>query len=134
LVADVRRAELSGGHCQNRRGRLRVCVALEEVLRKADIALSAPQGPGRGRTAVRELDLLERELRKAIDADMILLFYQPPVDLTPNTIVAIEVSPRGRIQPTLGKINPARFIPVAEESGLINELSLRLASRGLSRR
>jgi diguanylate cyclase (GGDEF)-like protein len=106
----------------------------EEVLRKADTALYRAKGGARPGfrffeaemdRALREFDLLERELRKAIDTDMIRPFYQPQIDLASNTIVGFEVLARWT-HPTLGEIEPGRFIPVAEESGLINELSLRL--------
>jgi len=106
----------------------------QDVLRKADIALYRAKADSRPGfrffeadmdRAVREFDLLERELRKAIDADVIHPFYQPQVDLASNTIVGFEALARW-VHPTLGEIAPARFIPIAEESGLINELSLRL--------
>jgi diguanylate cyclase (GGDEF)-like protein len=102
-------------------------ITIEEVLRKADIALLRAKGEARAGfrffeaemdRVVHEFDLLECELRKAIDADPIRPFCQPQVDLTSNTIVAFEVLARWT-HPTLGEIAPARFIPVAEESGLI---------------
>ncbi|HEX3486892.1 MAG TPA: EAL domain-containing protein [Micropepsaceae bacterium] len=106
----------------------------QEVLREADVALfhaKGETGPGYRYfeagmdRALREFDLLERELRKAIDADEIRPFYQPEVDLASNAIVGFEALARWT-HPTMGEIEPATFIPVAEKSGLINALSLRL--------
>jgi EAL domain-containing protein (putative c-di-GMP-specific phosphodiesterase class I) len=62
--------------------------------------------------------LLQEEVRKALVHSEFVLHYQPQVDLRTNRIFAVEALIRWR-HPTLGTIAPARFIPIAEETGLI---------------
>lgn len=64
---------------------------------------------------------LERELRIAIEKNTLELYYQPQFDIQKQIIVGVEGLLRWR-HPTLGMISPARFIPIAEETGLIHSL------------
>jgi diguanylate cyclase (GGDEF)-like protein len=57
-------------------------------------------------------------LRKAIAKNEFALYYQPKVDLATNNIVGLEALLRWN-NPELGNITPAKFIPIAEEAGLI---------------
>ena len=65
---------------------------------------------------------LENELRYAINHDQLLLHYQPQVELKSNSVVAAETLIRWK-HPEHGFLNPAEFIPLAEETGLIKELT-----------
>ncbi len=62
--------------------------------------------------------LLQEEVRKALIHSEFVLHYQTQVDLRTNRIFAVEALIRWR-HPKLGTIAPTRFIPVAEETGLI---------------
>lgn len=101
--------------------------APEEVLRDADTALYAAKNAGRARyalfnsqmhdMAMRRLQL-DAELRKAIENDEFVPFFQPIVDLRDGPVVGFEALVRWQ-HPTRGLVSPLEFIPVAEETGLI---------------
>ena len=69
----------------------------------------------------RERLTLENQLRGAIGRGEIHVHYQPEVDLASKAVVRFEALARWS-HPQLGEITPNRFIPVAEESGLIHAL------------
>jgi diguanylate cyclase (GGDEF)-like protein len=101
-----------------------------DVMRYADMALYRAKNEGRNRAciydAAMDADLserkqLERDLRDAISTDQLRLVYQPIVNGSGDTILAVEALSRWS-HPTRGDIEPARFIPIAEHSGLIIEL------------
>lgn len=64
---------------------------------------------------------LENELRKAVKERSLTVSYQPVIDTASNSIVACEALVRWH-HPEMGNISPAVFIPVAESTGLINDL------------
>jgi diguanylate cyclase (GGDEF)-like protein len=103
---------------------------LDQLLRNADLALYGAKGDGRrtyrffeaGMDArARARRLLELELRQAIADGGLEVFYQPVLNLEDGKISCCEALLRWR-HPVRGMISPAEFIPVAEESGLINQL------------
>jgi diguanylate cyclase (GGDEF)-like protein/PAS domain S-box-containing protein len=105
-------------------------VHLDQLLKNADLALYGAKGDGRrtfrffepgmdARAKARRM--LESELRQAIAGGGFEAYYQPVVDLKDNTIRGCEALLRWR-HPQRGMISPADFIPVAEDTGLINEL------------
>jgi EAL domain-containing protein (putative c-di-GMP-specific phosphodiesterase class I) len=69
------------------------------------------------RTAHDRLNL-ESELRRAIEQQEFVLYYQPQVDVSSGAIVGAEALVRWQ-HPQFGIISPLRFIPLAEETGLI---------------
>ncbi len=112
-------------------------LSMGELLRKADIALYAAKSNGRGRWAffdlvmeeqVRARENLARELRQAIDGDELTLVYQPQTSITGRKVLAVEALVRW-VHPTRGPLNPAAFIPLAEETGLINDLGMWVLKR-----
>lgn len=69
----------------------------------------------------REKIVLESSLRKAIDNGELRLFYQPQVDIASGEIKGVEALLRWQ-HPGKGLILPSEFIPIAEETGLINQI------------
>jgi diguanylate cyclase (GGDEF)-like protein/PAS domain S-box-containing protein len=69
-------------------------------------------------STAREKFLLQEELRNALARAEFTLFYQPQVDLRTGDVFAVEALIRWN-HPTLGLISPMKFIPMAEETGLI---------------
>ncbi|MBN8991856.1 MAG: EAL domain-containing protein [Rhizobiales bacterium] len=105
-------------------------LELDQLLRNADLALYGAKGDGRrtyrffepGMDArAKERRVLELELRQAISDGGLEAYYQPVLTLEDGKISSCEALLRWR-HPERGMISPAEFIPVAEETGLINEL------------
>ncbi|MDP2240702.1 MAG: EAL domain-containing protein [Burkholderiales bacterium] len=101
-----------------------------ELLRLADTAMFAAKGGGRNRyqfyseamgARAAERLHLESELRGACARGEIFVAYQPQIDLASGRVIGAEALARWR-HPRHGLISPLRFIPVAEESGLILEI------------
>jgi diguanylate cyclase (GGDEF)-like protein/PAS domain S-box-containing protein len=99
----------------------------EVLLQKADTALYRSKDLGRDTYQIYTGDmddtaherlLLENQLRGALDRDELKLYYQPLVDINNGKIVGVEGLLRWS-HPELGMVSPGRFIPIAEESGLI---------------
>ncbi|MGD8574795.1 MAG: EAL domain-containing protein, partial [Gammaproteobacteria bacterium] len=64
---------------------------------------------------------IERHLRHAVDRNQLRLVYQPVVDIRTLKMTGVEALLRWE-HPQLGHVSPGRFIPIAEQSGLINRL------------
>jgi diguanylate cyclase (GGDEF)-like protein len=110
----------------------------ETLLRRADIALYRAKESGRNQhrsfepvmdAEIKRRSTVERELRATIRADGLRPYYQPLTDLATGRTTGFELLarwPRGDGV----ELGPDEFIPIAEESGLINELMLQLLERG----
>jgi diguanylate cyclase (GGDEF)-like protein len=103
---------------------------LDQILKNADLAMYAAKTAGR-RTwrffepamdaRVKGRRMLEIDLRQALQDGAFEVYYQPCISLEDNCITGCEALVRWR-HPERGMISPVEFIPVAEETGLINEL------------
>ncbi|SIO15963.1 diguanylate cyclase/phosphodiesterase [Bradyrhizobium erythrophlei] len=102
----------------------------EKLLRNADMALSRAKNDFRGTFSFFEAEMdaraqtrrkIEIDLRDAIQNDVLRPYYQPLVDLSTGRITGCEALVRWP-HAERGMISPAEFIPVAEETGLINAL------------
>jgi diguanylate cyclase (GGDEF)-like protein/PAS domain S-box-containing protein len=100
------------------------------LLRDADVAMYEAKAAGRGRwveyapsmrTATLERLQLVQDLSTALADDQLRVVYQPVVNLRTGDIAGFEALLRWD-HPTLGCIAPDRFIPLAEESGLITPI------------
>jgi len=105
-------------------------VTAETLLAQADLALYSSKAAGRGvytffeqamNTRAHERRELERDLRFALGNGELELHYQPFVNLERNEITGVEALVRWR-HPQRGLIPPDSFIPIAEETGLIDEV------------
>ncbi len=105
-------------------------IAADGLLQQASIAASEAQHSGGNtcafytaslhREPLRRLDL-ELDLRQALSSDAIKVFYQPIYDLAKQKICGVEALARWK-HPELGWVEPTEFIPLAEESGLIEQI------------
>jgi diguanylate cyclase (GGDEF)-like protein len=101
-------------------------ASAKDVLRDADAAMYRAKALGRDRfllfdermheEAVRRLSL-ESDLRRAVARDELVLHYQPIVTLSSQRVVGVEALVRWRRSGV--QVNPAEFIPIAEETNLI---------------
>ncbi|WP_324260836.1 EAL domain-containing protein [Altererythrobacter sp. H2] len=102
----------------------------EKLTRSADLALYAAKNGGRGQFRFYSSDLKDEEevrqqlldeLREALSAGQLSMHYQPVVSVETGAVVCLEALMRWE-HPERGMISPGAFIPVAEESDLINPL------------
>ncbi|MEH1906157.1 GGDEF/EAL domain-containing response regulator [Nostoc sp.] len=103
----------------------------EYLLRDADTAMHRSKAQGRGKYHVfnpgmhqKAIQLLELEndLRRAVERQEFLVYYQPIISLTTGKISGFEALVRWQ-HPIRGLVYPGEFIPVAEETGLINPIN-----------
>ncbi|MCE9596317.1 MAG: GGDEF domain-containing phosphodiesterase [Planctomycetes bacterium] len=116
------------------------CRDPEELVRRAETAAYCARREGRDRVKLYapamdaeafERLSLEAALRRALARDELVLHYQPRVEIRTGRIVGVEALVRWQ-HPDLGFVSPARFIPVAEETGLIVPIGahvMRMACR-----
>ena len=119
-------------------------VTSEALIRNADLALYAAKDGGRGRHHFYAADLhsdaeerreLEQDLRDALASGGLELHYQPVVHTTTEKITGFEALLRWN-HPVHGALSPSKFIPIAEETGLIagiGEWALRTACMDLAK-
>ena len=109
-----------------------------ELLRRADISMYVSKRGGKMRCSWYQADFdrnlealrdLDDELRSALLNEEFRVHYQPLVDATSGEVVAVESLIRW-VRPDGKSVGPNVFIPVAEESGLINAIGLWVLRRG----
>ena len=103
---------------------------LDQLIKNADLAMYAAKAGGRRTHRFFEPAMdasakarltMEQDLRQALADGSFEIHYQPLVDLGSNEVTGCEALLRWR-HPERGMVSPAEFIPVAEDTGLINEL------------
>jgi diguanylate cyclase (GGDEF)-like protein len=112
---------------------------VDELLQLADVAMYVAKAqhagvirydPSQNHYDAANLTLVS-ELRHAIDEDELVLFYQPKVGLRDGRVFAVEALIRWQ-HPELGLLSPDRFIPLAEQTGLIDRLTEWVATRAIN--
>jgi diguanylate cyclase (GGDEF)-like protein len=104
----------------------------EMLLQMAQVAMVSARADGHGQSrfhtaamaeAIRERVDMEALLRHALERGQLVLQFQPRIRVSDGATVGVEALVRWR-HPVLGLVPPARFIPIAEETGMIEELDL----------
>jgi len=103
---------------------------LEDLLKAADMAMYHAKEQGRdtyqfhrpdSREEIGQAFALENGLRRALEREEFRVFYQPQVDIETGAIVGMEALLRW-LHPERGLLPPDEFIPIAEETGMINAI------------
>lgn len=103
-----------------------------DILRDAETAMYRAKAKGGGRYEIFDRSLrdqvdgrpgLEKEMRRGLEGGEFVLYFQPISSIRTNTIISFEALVRWN-HPDLGMIFPGEFIPLAEESSLIQPLGL----------
>jgi predicted signal transduction protein with EAL and GGDEF domain len=143
LIAAIGEPYVLDGHTVLSSASIGIAVApgdgdeADKLLKNADMALSRAKSEGHATFSFFEAEmdaraqsrrLIEIDLRGAIEADALEPHYQPLIDLTTGQITGAEALVRWP-HPTRGMIPPADFIPVAEETGLINVIGALMLRR-----
>lgn len=115
-------------------------LTAEEALRRADIAMYSAKRAGGGRASwfscEQEAELLarielENDIRRGIAAGEFIPHFQPQIDMLTRELIGFEVLARWQ-SPARGLCLPELFIDVAEESGLLGELSMAVMGQALT--
>jgi predicted signal transduction protein with EAL and GGDEF domain len=136
LIEQVSRPYMIEGHKVTIGASLGVAIGdpgrtgADALVRNADLALYAAKGAGRGKhcfyeasmhSEAAERQLLENDLRQAIERGELSVAYQPIVRAAGEEICGFEALVRWA-HPTRGAISPDKFVPLAEEAGLIGRI------------
>jgi predicted signal transduction protein with EAL and GGDEF domain len=115
-------------------------LGAEEVMRDADAAMHAAKRRGKARYALFDAGLrgdamgrleLEADLRRALETDELVPYFQPIVDTQTGEIRAFEALVRWQ-HPERGVVPPSEFLPICEDTGLIVPLGRRLLRDALA--
>ena len=105
-------------------------ASADALVRDADLALYAAKAAGRGKhrlyepsmhSEAAERQVLENDLRQAIERGELSVHYQPIVRTAGEEVTGFESLVRWQ-HPTRGAISPSKFVPLAEEAGLIGKI------------
>ncbi len=112
-------------------------LGVGQLLRNVDVATYRAKSDGRAQYEVFDPSMdgsvagrlrLESDLRGAIERDELEVYFQPIVDLSSEAVIGMEALARWD-HPLQGRVPPAAFVPLAEESGLIRALGQRVLTR-----
>ncbi len=115
------------------------CDSIDQLMRRADIALYASKKNGKNgfswfesgmEIELRTRNTLEADIRSAIPNDEFVPYFEKQIDLKSGKLVGFEMLARW-VSPTRGLIPPDEFIPVAEETGMIGDISLGIIRKAM---
>lgn len=111
---------------------LRILGAVQKPLTAERLAglLRGDVGPRTGVKIAASDPIDPDALRTAIERSELAVHYQPQIDIDTGYVRGVEALARWQ-HPTLGNVSPDRFIPVAEQHGLIQQLTLQVMNRAL---
>jgi len=136
LIEQVSRPYMIEGHKVSIGASVGICIGdpgrgcADALIRNADLALYAAKAAGRGKHCFYEQSMhseatdrqaLENDLRQAIDRGEMSVVYQPIVRTSGEDVCGFEALVRWD-HPVRGAISPAKFIPLAEECGMIEKI------------
>lgn len=110
---------------------------LDDLMTKADLALYSAKGDGKARSQLfhTQMDIdyhyrqrLKNDLRGALQSGSLTLAFQPLLDISTRRVVTCEALARWN-HPELGPIPPSTFIPLAEEMGVISDITAWVIGR-----